>query len=542
MSTLRKRLRWVASFVVLAAMGCQSTTSADRGEHTPGQTPNTPTTSIPVTTAPGSSDPTGWGPTKGEWLSAQQDVSTMSDEDLAGQVIVAEYAGPTSPVALVNEYHLGGVIVLGDNITTVSALEASNNQLQASVHRGWPLVIATDQEGGIVQRVGPPLTQFPTFMSYGAADDPTLTQQAAQASGEELRAVGFTMVFAPDADVTIGPADPTIGSRSAGGDPSAVATEVVSANQGYRDSGLVSVIKHFPGHGSLTTDSHQSLPVQNRSLAELTQRDFVPFDAAISKGASAVMVGHIAVTALDPKVPADLSQKVVSLLSSQLGFHGLITTDALNMGAISDTRSSANAAVAALNAGVDMVLMPADIGAAYNGILDAMRNGSLAKSRVQDAAAKIIALMLHESHQSPPVQSEIGTHDAISEQVSARAITLVSGACRGPYVSKTVTPEGAATAVSAFTRAATAAGLTVGPGGTTVSLLGYGYGPSSADVVVSLDTPYVLASSKASVAKLALYGADADAMTALVAVLTGKATAPGSLPVAFEGLDQQGGC
>ncbi len=466
----------------------------------------------------------------------------MSDAELAGEVIVAEYTGTGSPVRLVRRYHLGGVIVLSDNIASVGSLIASNADLQASNHRGWPLVVATDQEGGIVQRVGPPMTQFPTFMSVGAADDPALTERAAHASGDELRAAGFTMVFAPDADVTIGPADPTIGSRSAGGRAADVAAQVVAASRGYRASGIVSVVKHFPGHGSVTSDSHDTLPVQNETLAQLSARDLVPFEGAVKDGASAVMVGHIAVTAVDPGVPADLSRPMVSLLASRLGFHGLVTTDALNMGAVSDTTSSSNAAVDALEAGADLVLMPADLPAAYGGILDAIRDGSLPRSRVRAAASKIVALMLHEQHQPAPRESAIGAHQGVSEQLSAQALTLVAGPCRGPYVGPIVTPTGDSAVVAAFTVAARAAGLTVGPGGTTVALLGYGYGPADADVVVSLDTPYVLASSQAGVAKLALYGADVDAMKALMAVLTGKQVATGTLPVSYQGLDQKRGC
>jgi len=528
---------WAASFGVLAVTACQPTANVGHGAPSPGGGRSTSTQTLSSGT-----EPTGWGPTVGEWRAAQRAVATLSDAELAGQVIVAEYTGTAPPIGLVHEYHLGGVIVLGDNIAGVPELVSSNGHLQASDHRGWPLVIATDQEGGIVQRVGPPMTQFPAFISYGAADDPALTEQAARASGDELRAAGFTMVFAPDADVTIGPADPTIGSRSAGGSAHAVAVQVVAANRGYQESGIVSVVKHFPGHGSVTSDSHETLPIQNETLAELAARDLVPFTAAVLAGAGAVMVGHIAVKAIDPGVPADLSRGVVSLLSSSLGFHGLVTTDALNMGAVADTTSSSNAAADALDAGADLILMPADLDAAYHGIIDALRDGTLARSRVQLAAAKIVALMMHEHQQPPAVRAQIGAHDALSEQVSAQALTLVSGACRGPYVGPVVTPVGDATSVASFTQAATDAGLTVGPGGTTVALLAYGYGPADADVVVSLDTPYMLATSDAGVAKIALYGQDVDAMRALVAVLTGATNAHGRLPVSVEGLDQQGGC
>jgi beta-N-acetylhexosaminidase len=532
------RLGWLATASVLAAVlaaGCQATFSPIRSQ---GPAPAPPTSPFRHDL----SQPTGWGPTVGEWLAASRAVARMGDSALAGQVIVAAYKGTAPPVSLVGRYHLGGVIVQGANIAGVPELRTAIRRLQAAAPSQWPLVVATDQEGGVVERVGAPMTSFPAFMSFGAARDPDLARAAARAAGEELRSVGFTMVFAPDADVTIGPADPTIGSRSAGGRAREVATEVVAATRGYRDSGIVPVLKHFPGHGSVTTDTHQALAVQPRSLAVLAHRDFVPFGAAVRAGAEAVMVGHIALSAVDPGVPADLSAPDIGLLRSRLGFEGLVSTDALNMGAISDTMSSGEAAVAALRAGADLLLMPADVGAAHAAIVAALRDGTLPHSRVVDAATRIAALMLHEQQRAVPGRSVVGSHARLSQQVSAEALTVVSGSCAGPYVGDTVTPEGSSAAVAAFAQAARAAGLAVGPGGTTVALLGYGAGPANADIVVSLDTPYVLAASTASVARFALYGADSEAMAALVAVLAGHATARGRLPVSVQGLDQQSSC
>lgn len=534
-----------ALVVLLGVAGCQSPSSAGSDGAAGGQGQQSSGGGRPSGGgATGGTEPTqtGWGPTIAEWERAKRDVAKLSDNELAGQVIIADFGGTTPPVDLVKEYHLGGVILLGGNISSLAQVTAANRALQTSVHYGWPLVISTDQEGGIVERVPAPLTQFPTFMSYGAAADQSLTRQAARASGEELRAAGFTLVYAPDSDVTIGPSDPTIGSRSAGSDADAVAKQVVAAVQGYQQAGLPAVIKHFPGHGSVTTNSHVSLPVQDASLAELEARDLVPFRAAVHAHVDAVMVGHIAVTALDPGVPADLSKTDVSLLTSTMGFHGLVSTDALNMGAITDTMSSSTAAVDALEAGVDMILMPSDVGAAHDTIVSAMQSGALPRTRVLDAAAHIVALMLHEQAQPRPAYSVIGTHDPLSEKVSLRALTVVSGACTGPYVGSTVTPEGSSAVVAAFDAAAEKQGLAVGPGGTTVALIAYGYGPADADIVVSLDTPYVLASSQASVARLALFGSDPDAMSALVSVLTGHEVAGGHLPAQVSGLTDPASC
>lgn len=479
--------------------------------------------------------PTGWGPTRGEWRQAQRIVARMPNTQLAGRVIVARYAGMAAPTALVDQYHLGGVIVMSDNVSSVQSLVASNHELAAAARaRPWPLVVAVDQEGGLVARVGRPMTQFPAYMSLGAARDSHLAQQVARASGQELRTAGFTMVFAPDADVTVGPTDPTIGSRSAGSDPDAVARIVSASTVGYSQSGIVSVLKHFPGHGSVTANSHQTLPHQEATIEELTRRDFVPFSAAIKVGAPAVMVAHISLDRVDPGVPADLSGEDLDLLSSELGFEGLLTTDALEMAAVTDGYSSGDAAVAALNAGADMVLMPLDVDGAYQGILSALRDGSLPRSRVEDAAAKVGALMLHEqAHRLRP--GRLGSHRALSRRESAAAITVVAGACEGPYVDGPVQAVGEPADVAAFTAAAQRGGLEYGPG-TTVGLVAGSLPAGDVDVLVSVDTPYALGQSSART-RLALFGRTSGAMAALVDVLTGDAQAPGRLPVAVPGVD-----
>ena len=479
--------------------------------------------------------PLGWGPTQGEWKAAQAAVSDMPVEELAGQVIVARYTGTEPPLQLVEQFHLGGVIVMGDNYASLDATVKSNQLLQSSDDRPWPLVIGVDQEGGSVTRIGAPMTQFPTYMSLGAAIDLRLARAAASANGEELRAAGFTMVFAPVADVTLGASDPTIGSRSAGDDAREVAAVVRASTLGYVDSGIVSVVKHFPGHGSVTVDSHLALPHQGATVSELNRRDFLPFAASVEAGAPAVMMAHISVDRVAPGVPADLAPEVVGLLREDLGFDGLVVTDALEMEAVVSTYGAGPAAVAALQADSDLLLMPADVEAAHSAIVSAVSSGSLPRARLEEAAAKVVALMMHEEVADPVDARVIGSHHEISRQVSAKALTVVAGKCKGPYVEGSVLATGEGEAVQAFNAAAEEHGLAVGSG-TTVALIGAYGGPSSADVVVSLDTPYVLAGSSASKAKLAVYGSTPQAMEALVDVLVGEAVASGRLPVAVPGV------
>jgi beta-N-acetylhexosaminidase len=184
---------------------------------------------------------------------------------------------------------------------------------------------------------------------------------------------------------------------------------------------------------------------------------------------------------------------------------------------------------------MDMLLMPADTATAHRAILDALRDGSLSRLRLRNAAAKVIALMMHQAQAAPVPRRAVGSHGPLSRRLSVAAATVVQGPCSGPFVGSAVTPNGDPTAVRAFTKAARRAGLGVG-GGDTVALLGYSASARDADVVVSLDTPYVLADVTAD-AKIALFGSGRPAMDALVDILTGSAEAGGRLPVAVPGVD-----
>jgi beta-N-acetylhexosaminidase len=341
--------------------------------------------------------------------------------------------------------------------------------------------------------------------------------------------------------VTIGAADPTIGARSVGSSPRLVARHVVAAARGYRAAGIVPVLKHFPGHGSLTADSHLTLPVQHRTLSQLADRDLVPFRAGIAAGLPEIMVGHIDVRAIDPGMPSSLSRKVVTgLLRKQLGFRGLVVTDSLAMEAISDRFDSGEAAVRALRAGADVVMMPPSPRQARAGIVHAVRSGRLSSARLVQAATRHVALLLHQraagSSPRPP-----GSSWAASGAWSAAALTSVAGPCSGRLVGRRVRVTGPASAVQTFRAAAAEAGLAVArTRGMTVRLIGYRGAPAQGDVVVALDTPYVLGASTAKAARVATFGQTPGAMRALVRFLLGEAPAPGHLPVAVPGVDRPG--
>ena len=535
----------------------------------------------------------GWGPDRSELDRAATLVGRLRLPELAGQVIVAKWQGTAAPVRLVRDLHLGGVIAFDSNVASAGQVAGVNARLTKQVPRRWPLFLGVDQEGGVVERLRGAATRFPAFMSAGAADDAGLTRRAYAASGAELRGLGFTVDFAPDADVTSGPGDPTIGSRSASSRPAVVAEQVAAAAAGFSEAGVVPVIKHFPGHGSVPADSHVTLPVQTKSLEALEATDLVPFRDAVEAGLPAVMVGHIDVRAVDPGVPSSLSRPVVTgLLRDELGFAGLVFTDALDMAGVTRGRDPGRTAVQAVRAGADVLLMPPSPAVARSALVRAVRSGALPRRRLEQAAARQVALL---THLAGAKGRPVGSARSASRELSAAAITVTDGPCEGRLVEETVHAYGDAGAVGAFVPAAEAAGITVllrrsppgdltlasprperrkGEGrrafrkrvarwkraearrirrlddwtaredarlaaGTQVGFTGFHDAPVDGSVAVAIDSPWVLGRVGAPT-RIATYGDSPGAMQALVDVLVGAAPAPGRLPVRVAGVSREG--
>lgn len=480
----------------------------------------------------------------------------MSVEQKAGQVLMPFYTGTNveAHAATIERLHLSGSIIMGDNVpldatgrvdpVAMTAINARLAQASRADGRPWPGLIGVDQEGGIVARLGTTLTEWPTPMSYGAAGNVALAKEAAAGLAAELAPLGFNVDFAPDTDVTVGPADPTIGARSMSGNPDAAGTLGVSFFQGMLAAGVLPAVKHFPGHGSVSVDSHHDLPVQPASLDELKARDWKPFQAAIAAGAPMVMTGHIAVPALEPGVPASLSGPTYAALRG-LGFNGVAITDALNMGAVQKHYPGGSAAPAALSAGADLLLMPADAGLAHAAIVQAVADGSLPAGRLTEAAQRVATMMTWRgrlaAQPAQPPGAAPGSGNALSASVSAAAVTVMSGPCSGPLVPGSVQLAGGSPQDRArFEAAAAKAGLATGSG-PLVTLIGYRGRPAGGDIAVALDAPWPLADSS-SPTKIALYGRTQGAFDALANVLAGKATAPGKLPAAVGTFPAGTGC
>ena len=509
----------------------------DPGRQASAQAAGGPTSQSPTTQV---AKPTGWVPSSAEKAKATSLAEGLGLEELAGQLIVARHFDDDSSLALVRDKHFAGVMVTSPQILQVqtndplSQIRAFNARLdEAGERRGIPVMVPIDQEGGLVARLGAPLTTFPTVMSAGAAiaGDPRrgakAVTAATRASGAELRAAGYNTVFAPDGDITVGPADPIIGSRSAGTDPATVSSAVVAAVKGYSEAGLISAVKHFPGH-NVAADSHRDLPVLASDRDRLRDHDLRPFEAAIAHAAPGIMTGHLDVPLIDKGVPASLSRKVVTTgLRKNLGFDGIVISDSLGMGAVMTRYPGGDATVEAIRAGSDLALMPADNLEALTAVLEALRSGYIPEQQARDSAARVIAYLLHAAA-SPRLPGDPGSHQEESEALSAAALTVVARPC--PTVPITaVRPGGSPSAVASFTVAAQEAGLPIGSGPSLI-FLGQGSTATYGDIIVATDSPYSLAQSQAPT-RIALYGNDQPAMRALVKVLTGKAEAVGRLPV-----------
>lgn len=557
---LSKTLPFLAAAAALALTSCTATPPpATPSESPSGSTaaaaPSPSTTPVP-TTAPPAPDPgsraLGWGPEQRDQDAAAAAVAAMDTGQKAGQVLLPFFKGTDAAAhaAVIERLHLSGAIIMGDNVpkgpqgqVDPAAMTAANQQLATATRADgdpWPGLIGVDQEGGVVARLGLPLTEWPAPMSFGAAGSEPLAREAGGGLAAELAPLGFTVDFAPDTDVTIGPKDPTIGARSMSSDPDAAAALGAAFSHGMLGAGILPVAKHFPGHGSVTADSHLSLPVQPATVEELRGRDWKPFQAAVAGGAPMIMTGHIAVPALEPGVPASLSAPTYQALRG-LGFNGVAVTDALNMEAVNKQYPSGAAAVKALAAGADLLLMPADVDQAHAAIVRAVASGELSAQRLDEAATRVATMMTWRGRTGAPQGAAPGSGAALSAKVSAAAVTVLSGPCTGPLVPGAVQVTGGGPGDrERFAAAAARAGLAVGSG-PVVNLIGYGGRPAGGDIAVALDAPWPLQESAAPV-KLAVYGQSDGAFDALAAVLAGKAAAPGKLPAAVGSFPLGTGC
>ncbi|MEU8685086.1 glycoside hydrolase family 3 protein [Streptomyces sp. NPDC048611] len=386
-------------------------------------------------------------------------ISRMTPEEKAGQLFVMRVYGhsatdpdPADAAAnqkeigvanaaeLIAKYHVGGIIYFGwaHNTRDPHQIADLSNGIQkaaAAQRVPVPVLISTDQEHGIVARVGAPATLFPGAMALGAGGSRDDARTAARIAGEELFAMGIRQDYAPDADVNVNPANPVIGVRSFGADPQAVARMVAAEVKGYQGAGIAACAKHFPGHGDTDTDSHVGLPYIRHSAEEWERLDAPPFRAAIAAGIDSIMTAHIVVPAFDPSEdPATLSRPILTgILRERLGYDGVVVTDSLGMEGVRAKYGDARVPVLALKAGVDQLLNPPDLALAHGAVLTALREGELTE---RDLDAKLLRILLLKERRGlfrdpyttrQAVDRAVGTraHLAAADRIADRTTTLL---------------------------------------------------------------------------------------------------------------------
>ncbi|MDA0635942.1 glycoside hydrolase family 3 protein, partial [Nonomuraea sp. MCN248] len=316
---------------------------------------------------------------------------------LAAGTLLAAFQGTTPPGWVLRELEdgLGGVTLFGFNVDGHERLAALTAALREA---GGEPVISLDEEGGDVTRldyhVGSP---YPGNAALGAVDDPGLTREVYQAIGAELAGCGVNLDMAPDADVNSEADNPVIGTRAFGDEPNLVARHAVAAVEGLQAAGVAACVKHFPGHGATRVDSHVAVPVVDVTPEVLRGRELVPFRAAIAAGTKSIMTAHVAVPALTGRTPATLSTAALTgLLRDELGYDGVVVSDALDMHAITKSVGLGGGAVRSLAAGADLLCLGPlpgrdEVRGVIDAIVAAVREGTLPPARLEEAAARVTA-------------------------------------------------------------------------------------------------------------------------------------------------------
>lgn len=317
-------------------------------------------------------------------LDPSQESEQVNDADEDGVTEVTD-----TMKEMLAKYPVGGVCQFGKNITDPDQIIRFNQDMQSISE--IPMFIAVDEEGGLVARLANndafDLPKYESAAAVGVSGDTSDALEMGQTIGSYLKKYGFNLDFAPDADVNTNPDNPVIGTRAFSSDAQTAADMVGAAAGGLREEGILPTLKHFPGHGDTAEDSHTSLAVSYKSLEELQACEFLPFQA--DSGVHAVMIGHIAVPNVTGNdTPASLCEEMVNMVPDKE--NTLIITDSLSMQAITDAHPSGEAAVMAFEAGCDILLMPEDLEAAYDAILEAVQNGTISEERLDNSVNKIL--------------------------------------------------------------------------------------------------------------------------------------------------------
>ncbi len=377
---------------------------------------------------------------------------TLSLEEKVGQLLMVQFHGEVANEdarTLIQDTKVGGIIYYDwanglNSPQQVKTLSTSLQELTKSNPNPIPLLIAVDQEGGVVARLKKGFTKFPGNKALGETGDPQLARSAALAMGQELLAVGINMNLAPVVDVNSNPRNPVIGVRSFGENPEAVIAFGQNALNGYKEAQIIATLKHFPGHGDVSVDSHEDLPIIDKPIEKLQQVELLPF-SKLADSTDAIMTAHILVPALDKDNCSTLSKKTLDYLKNKIGFKGVIVSDSLVMeGVVKKCHTVDEAAIQALEAGCDILILGgkllsgekaglelsvSNIQRIHGSIINAIKSGRISEVRINEAVEKILSLKTRyivSKNNNTPLEEAINTvaHQAIAKEIASRALKI----------------------------------------------------------------------------------------------------------------------
>lgn len=327
-------------------------------------------------------------------------LAQMTLKEKIGQMIIAgikDTKATKNTLSLINTYKVGGIIFYAENMEdSKQTLQLLNQLKEVNEKNLLPLFLGIDQEGGRISRLPNEIINLPSNEVIGKIDNPDFSYEIGALLGKELNTFGFNMDFAPVMDVNSNPDNPIIGNRSYGNDPNLVSELGIQTMKGLQSQNVISVIKHFPGHGDTAVDSHLKLPIVHKNLDELNEMELIPFKQAISNGADVVMIAHILLPKLDRKFPSSMSKPIITgLLRNQLGFNGVVITDDMTMKAITDNFDIGTSSVQSIKAGSDLILVAHDylkIVSIVEAIEDAFIKGEISEERINESVERILKL------------------------------------------------------------------------------------------------------------------------------------------------------
>lgn len=400
-----------------AEIPTDTVTQEDTTDITPTASAPSVTVSIPASTATSTTTATATvSPTKtpgssGQEVTVESLIAGMTlEEKIAQLFVVVPYAltdisnanaANDAYKAVFDKYPVGGFCYMGNSIVSENQVKQmiSKSQQYSYDRVGVPLFTCIDEEGGIVARIGNSDIDVPTvenMCNIGDSGDVSKAKNVGTTIGDYLSEYGFNVDFAPVADVLSNPDNTVVKKRSFGSDPVMVSDMSLAVMSGLKEKGVYGTLKHFPGHGATEGDTHEGYAYTLKTLEELEKCELTPFADGIESGAEFIMIGHISLpNVIGDNTPASLSGQIITeILRKQMGYDGIIITDALNMGAITKQYSSAEAAVKTLLAGSDLILMPADFVSAYNGVLAAVKDGTISEKRIDESLGRILKIKL----------------------------------------------------------------------------------------------------------------------------------------------------